>query len=62
VKRPFRLSKALEAEHNRVEATLGDAVICDRCGATLATYFRTCSADVTDACPGFLTIEEARKP
>lgn len=46
-------------ERNRVESKLGGAVICDRCGATLATYADNCTARLDDACPGFLAIEEA---
>lgn len=41
------------------EAILGDSVICVRCGATMATYADKCSADLDDACPGFVRIEEA---
>jgi hypothetical protein len=41
------------------EAVLGDAVICDRCGATMATYADDCSAPLDEACPGFLAIEQA---
>ena len=41
------------------EAVLGDQVICDRCGATMATYADACTAALDDPCPGFLTIEDA---
>lgn len=41
------------------EAVLGRSVICDRCGATLATYADRCSARLDDACPGFIAIERA---
>ena len=42
----------------RVEA-LGDKVICDRCGATLADYADKCAAALNEACPGFQAIERA---
>lgn len=51
-----------QSELDHVERTLGDAVICQRCGATLATYAEICSADLDDPCPGFLAIERARLP
>ena len=43
----------------RVEDYCGDRVICERCGAKLATYADKCSAAVADPCPGFLAIEKA---
>ena len=52
-----------EQRHARVEAALGDGrVICERCGATLATFADRCTASLDDACPGFVAIEEAGKP
>lgn len=42
-----------------VETVLGDRVICDRCGAKLATYADACIAALDDACPGFVEIESA---
>jgi hypothetical protein len=57
----MKRSKRLEEESAYVEQTLGETVICDRCGATLATYADTCTADLQDACPGFLRIEETRE-
>lgn len=49
----------LSDRRQRVEA-LGNAVICDRCGATLATYADKCSAALDDPCPGFAAIERAQ--
>lgn len=46
----------------RVEAKLGDGVICDQCGCTLATFARQCSAPMHEPCPGFKAIEAARRP
>jgi hypothetical protein len=43
------------------EAILGDSVICEQCGATMATYADKCSADLDVACPGFVAIEDAVK-
>ena len=51
-----------KAVTNAVEKALGDAVICTRCGATLATYADKCSAALDDPCPGFVTIEDVRLP
>lgn len=45
-----------------VEAALGSETICERCGATVATFSQQCSADLLDQCPGFLRIEEVRAP
>jgi len=44
-----------------VEQTLGDSVICKRCGATLSTYADACSASLSYPCPGFLEIERVKK-
>ncbi len=55
----MKLSARLQAERAFVEQTLGDSVICSRCGATLATY-AYCTAPLSDACPGFLAIEQAK--
>ena len=49
-------------EVERVESRLGDAVICTHCGATLETYAERCSVPLNVKCPGFLRVEEARKP
>ncbi len=43
------------------ETILGNRVICERCGATMQTYADACTADLGDACPGFVAIEEAVK-
>ncbi|HEY0837013.1 MAG TPA: hypothetical protein VGE72_24090 [Azospirillum sp.] len=34
-------------------------VICDRCGATLATYHEACPVPFTGPCPGLHRIEHA---
>jgi hypothetical protein len=46
----------------RVEAALGSEVICSRCCATVATFSNVCTAEILDPCPGFLRIDEVRKP
>ena len=44
----------------RLEDALGDGrVICDRCGATLATYADACTAENRDPCPGELAMDKA---
>lgn len=43
-----------------VEAEIGKATICDRCGATLDTFADTCSAALDDPCPGFERIDAAK--
>jgi hypothetical protein len=48
------------AEGGRVEAYLGNDVICSRCGATLATYADKCNVPLEAPCPGFLLIEGVR--
>lgn len=57
----MKLSARLQAERRHVKHSLADRVICDRCGAILATYADQCSADLADACPGFMAIEAARQ-
>ena len=56
---PHALATADEfARQRRVEAALGDGrVICEDCGATLATYLDLCSAPLDAQCPGFVAIE-----
>lgn len=46
----------------RVAAALGDATICDRCGATFKTMNEACTADILDPCPGFLKVDEVQVP
>lgn len=46
--------------NDAVEAELGSAVICARCGCTLATFADKCSADLDEACPGFQRIDKAK--
>jgi hypothetical protein len=44
----------------RLEDALGDGrIICDRCGATLATYSDACPAEIGELCPGLLAMEKA---
>lgn len=56
----MKLSDRLKAEHKFVEAALGASVICERCKATLGTFADACKADLSDTCPGFEAIEEAK--
>jgi hypothetical protein len=50
--------KKIEAD--RVEAYLGSAIICSRCGATINTYPDKCDVPIPTPCPGFLLIEGVR--
>lgn len=34
--------------------------ICDRCGATLKTFSNACTAELSEDCPGFRRIYEAK--
>jgi hypothetical protein len=44
----------------QLEDALGDGrIICERCGATLATYADVCPAKIGDRCPGLLAMEKA---
>jgi hypothetical protein len=54
----FGALKKTEAE--RVEAQLGDRIICQRCGAKLATYPDLCNVPLDVPCEGFLLIEGVR--
>jgi hypothetical protein len=45
--------------HARIEAALGNAVICYRCAATLETYSKKCLAGFNEICPGYTAIESA---
>jgi hypothetical protein len=56
----MKLSQRLKDEQAFVTAQL-PGCICHRCGATLATYADKCSADLSDACPGFLAIEAQKQ-
>lgn len=51
--------KYLRRRNRFVEEWLGNEKICERCGATLATYAELCSAPLDDPCPGFMTVEAA---
>lgn len=57
----MRFSQRLQDEQAFVKKACLDHVICTRCGATLDTYADKCSADLSDACPGFQTIELVKK-
>lgn len=46
----------------RVAATLGDETICTDCGATYATYWDKCTADLAVPCPGFDRVDEVQVP
>lgn len=54
-----KLSQRKKDEIAYVEAQCV-GVICARCGATLDTLADKCSADLDDACPGFLAIDAAK--
>lgn len=56
----MKLSKHLQGERAFVEDMLGDDVICTDCGATLKTYAESCVADLSETCPGFEHIEDAK--
>ena len=46
--------------HKRLEDALGDGrIICERCGATLATYADACTAENRVPCPGDLAMDKA---
>ena len=49
--------KAREVAYVQAHCT---GTICDRCGATLDTFADQCSAELDDACPGFLVIDAAK--
>ena len=56
-------NRILEPQERRrlsVEAALAGKVICDRCGATLETYAEACTAELSERCPGFEAIENAK--
>lgn len=56
-----RFRKTTADERRYVEAVVGGGkVICGRCSATLADFADKCSADLDDACPGFLAIDRAK--
>jgi hypothetical protein len=57
----LKLSPTLEAELNFVVKELGALPsICDRCHAKLDSYADRCTADLSDCCPGFLAVENAK--
>lgn len=57
----MKLSERLAAEKEFVERELHGLTICDRCKATLPTYGKLCTADLSESCPGFERIEAARE-
>jgi hypothetical protein len=57
----MKLSQRLIDERAFVERALGGRVICTRCSATLETFSEVCSADLSEACPGFLAIEQCKQ-
>lgn len=57
----MRDSQQMKDEKAFVENALGKTEICARCKATLATYADACTADLSDACPGFMAIEQCRE-
>jgi hypothetical protein len=43
----------------RLDDALGDGrIICERCGATFATYAFACAAEIGDPCPGDLAMDK----
>jgi hypothetical protein len=57
----LKLSPRLEAELAFVVNTLGDLPsICDRCNTPLNRYADNCTGDLSECCPGFLAIENAK--
>lgn len=58
--RGLKLSDRLKRQNAFVEERFGDRSICSRCGATLATFADACTADLDDACPGFLAVDKAK--
>lgn len=57
-----KLEQKREIVRGRVATTLGNSVICDRCGATYLTMNDTCTAELLDRCPGFNRIDEVQMP
>lgn len=58
----MKMSQARKIIHDRVAEALGDATICERCGATFKTMNDVCSADILDPCPGFLRVDAVQVP
>lgn len=54
-------SPVLEAEREYVANKLAGKIICDRCKCTLDRYAVDCTADLADPCPGFMSIEAAKR-
>jgi hypothetical protein len=57
----MKLSQRLIEERAFLAKKLGDDIICEQCGACLADYASRCTAELSDACPGFMTIEDAKE-
>lgn len=55
-KAPTLLKKAVDLTFER----LGESVLCKRCGATVASMPELCSAELDEACEGFVAYDEAR--
>lgn len=57
----MRLSDRLIQEREFVEKSIGmDTTICSKCDATLRNMSEKCSADLSEACPGFMAIERMK--
>ncbi len=38
----------------------GGKIICSRCNATLDTFADACDAELSDPCPGFTAVDDAK--
>lgn len=59
-KTPNRLRELRERVHVLVRQRLGNRVICNRCGATYATYADKCDAALDVRCPGFNVVDRVQ--
>ena len=55
--RPARGPSLAARRADLLAERLGEAVICDRCRATYATYSDRCTAPLDEACPGFKEVD-----
>lgn len=57
----MKVSIQLRLEHSFVEGYLGTREICSTCKTSLREYADKCTAGLSDLCPGFEAIEEAKQ-